>query len=137
MIHSLFEAPRNVKRLLTISYDLASILAAFYMATCLRLGVTIPVIGKNELFMLGMTSAISLLIFIRMGMYRAILRYLSAQAIITVAICVCVSGLILAVSSFFTYSVTPRSVPIIYTLILLILIGQQSVAYRSLACRSA
>ena len=131
MIHSLFEAPRNVKRLLTISYDLASILAAFYMATCLRLGVTIPVIGKNELFMLGMTSAISLLIFIRMGMYRAILRYLSAQAIITVAICVCVSGLILAVSSFFTYSVTPRSVPIIYTLILLILIGVPRMLVRS------
>jgi len=132
MIRSLFEAPRNIKRLLTISYDLTAILAAFYLASCLRLGVTIPSIGKNELIMLVMTGGISLLVFIRMGMYRAILRYLSAQAIITVAICVCVSGLILAVSSFFTYSVTPRSVPIIYTLILLIFIGVPRMLVRSI-----
>lgn len=131
MIRSLFEAPRNVKRFLTITYDLVSILAAFYLATCLRLGIAVPVIGKNELLMLAMTSGISLLVFIRMGMYRAILRYLSAQAIITVAICVCVSGLILAVSSFFTYSGTPRSVPIIYTLLLLILIGVPRMLVRS------
>lgn len=123
MIYSLFEAPRNVKRLLTITYDLASIFTAFYVAMCLRLGTMLPNIGEKELLMLAMTSGISLILFIRFGMYRAILRYLSAQAIITVAICVCVSGLILAVSSFFTYSVIPRSVPMIYTLLLLILIG--------------
>ncbi len=132
MIRSLFEAPRNIKRLLTIAYDLLSILVAFYLASCLRLGVPVPNIGKNELLMLGMTGGISLLVFVRMGMYRAILRYLSAQAIITVAICVCVSGLILAVSSFFTYSITPRSVPIIYTLLLLIFIGVPRMLVRSL-----
>lgn len=123
MIRSLFEAPRNIKRLLTIGYDLTSIFTAFYIAMCLRLGTMVPGIGLNELLMLVMTCGASLILFIKLGMYRAILRYLSAQAIITVAICVCVSGLVLAVLSFFTYSVIPRSVPIIYTLLLLILIG--------------
>lgn len=131
MIRSLFEAPRGVKRAITISYDLVCIFIAFYVAMCLRLGAVVPAIGNNELMMLAMTSGISLLVFIRMGMYRAILRYLSAQAIITVAICVCVSGLILAVSSFFTYSATPRSVPIIYTLLLLVLIGLPRMMVRS------
>lgn len=131
MIRSLFEAPRNIKRLLTISYDLASVLAAFYLASCLRLGVAVPNVGENELLMLAMTSVLSLLVFVRMGMYRAILRYLSAQAVVTVAICVCVSGLILAVSSFFTFSATPRSVPIIYTLLLLVLIGVPRMLVRS------
>jgi FlaA1/EpsC-like NDP-sugar epimerase len=131
MIRSLFEAPRGVKRAITISYDLVCVFIAFYVAMCLRLGAVVPTIGNNELMMLAMTSGISLLVFIRMGMYRAILRYLSAQAIITVAICVCVSGLILAVSSFFTYSATPRSVPIIYTLLLLVLIGLPRMMVRS------
>ena len=132
MIRGLFEAPRGVKRLITISYDFVAILIAFYVAKCLRLGLMNPAIGENELLMLAMTSGISLLIFIRMGMYRAILRYLSAHAIMTVAICVCMSGLILAVSSFFTYSATPRSVPIIYTLLLLLLIGLPRMLVRSL-----
>lgn len=132
MIRGLFEAPRGVKRLITISYDFVAILIAFYVAKCLRLGLMNPAIGENELLMLAMTSGISLFIFVRMGMYRAILRYLSAQAIMTVAICVCVSGLILSVSSFFTYSATPRSVPIIYTLLLLLLIGLPRMLVRSL-----
>lgn len=132
MIRGLFEAPRGVKRLITISYDFVAILIAFYVAKCLRLGLMNPAIGENELLMLAMTSGISLFIFVRMGMYRAILRYLSAQAIMTVAICVCVSGIILAVSSFFTYSATPRSVPIIYTLLLLLLIGLPRMLVRSL-----
>lgn len=131
MIRSLFEAPRAIKRLITISYDFVAILVAFCLAKCLRLGIMDPAIGKNELLMLAMTSSISLAIFIRMGMYRAILRYLSAQAIMTVAICVCVSGLILAVSSFFTYSATPRSVPIIYTVLLLLIIGLPRMLVRS------
>lgn len=131
MIRGLFEAPRGVKRLITISYDFVAILIAFYVAKCLRLGLMDPAIGKNELLMLAMTSGISLFIFVRMGMYRAILRYLSAQAIMTVAICVCVSGLVLAISSFFTYSATPRSVPIIYTLLLLLFIGLPRMLVRS------
>lgn len=131
MIRSLFEAPRNIKRLLTISYDLTAIFTAFYVAMCLRLGTMVPSIGEKELLMLMMTGAMSLILFIRFGMYRAILRYLSAQAIITVAICVCFSGLILAVSSFFTYSSIPRSVPIIFTLLLLILIGMPRMLVRS------
>lgn len=131
MIRSLFEAPRSIKRLLTISYDLLSISTAFFVAMCLRLGTMAPSIGQKELLMLAMTSGISLILFIRCGMYRAILRYLSAQAIITVAICVCISGLILAVSSFFTYSAIPRSVPMIYTLLLLVLIGMPRMLVRS------
>jgi len=131
MIRSLFDAPRHIKRILTISYDVISISAAFYLATCLRLGTMMPSIGQYEIIMLTMTTGISLLVFIRMGMYRAILRYLSAQAIITVGICVCISGLLLTLSSFFTHSTTPRSIPLIYTLLLFVLIGVPRMLVRS------
>ncbi len=131
MIRTLFESPRQVKRTISVVFDVASILIAFYLAMCLRLGNLFPVIGKHELFMLTITTLASLAVFVRMGMYRAILRYLSAQAIITVAICVCVSGLILALASFFTHSITPRSIPFIYTLLLFVLIGVPRMLVRS------
>jgi FlaA1/EpsC-like NDP-sugar epimerase len=131
MIRTLFESPRQIKRTISVVFDVASILIAFYLAMCLRLGTLFPVIGKHELFMLAITTLVSLAVFVRMGMYRAILRYLSAQAIITVAICVCVSGLILALASFFTHSITPRSIPFIYTLLLFVLIGVPRMLVRS------
>ncbi len=132
MIRTLFEAPRQIKRSITIIYDLSSISLAFYLASCLRLGSLTPPFGKQEIMMLSITSILSLVIFVRLGMYRAILRYLSAQAIITVAICVCVSGLVLTTSSFFTQTTMPRSVPLIYTLVLLILIGVPRMLVRSI-----
>lgn len=132
MIRTLFEAPRQVKRSITIIYDLTSISLAFYLASCLRLGSLTPPFGKQEITMLAITSIISLSIFVRLGMYRAILRYLSAQAIVTVAICVCASGLVLTTSSFFTQTTMPRSVPLIYTLVLLVLIGIPRMLVRSI-----
>ena len=132
MIRTLFEAPRQIKRSITIIYDLSAISLAFYLASCLRLGTLTPPFGKQEIMMLSITSILSLVIFVRLGMYRAILRYLSAQAIITVAICVCVSGLVLTTSSFFTQTTMPRSVPLIYTLVLLVLIGVPRMLVRSI-----
>ncbi len=132
MIRTLFESPRQVKRTVSVIFDATSISVAFYLAMCLRLGTLTPPVGKYELLMLAITTLVSLAVFVRMGMYRAILRYLSAQAIVTVAICVCVSGLILALSSFFTHSITPRSIPFIYTLLLFVLIGVPRMLVRSI-----
>lgn len=131
MIRTLFESPRQVKRAVSVVYDVASISVAFYLAMCLRLGTLIPPVEEHELIALAVTVFASLAVFIRLGMYRAILRYLSAQAIITVAICVCVSGVILALASFFTHSGTPRSIPFIYTLLLFVLIGVPRMLVRS------
>lgn len=131
MIRTLFEATRQTKRAISLVFDVISISFAFYLAMCLRLGTLVPPIGQHELSMLTITTLLSIAVFIRMGMYRAILRYLSAQAIITVAACVCISGLILAVASFFTYSSTPRSVPFLYTLLLFVFIGVPRMLVRS------
>ncbi|MES2675613.1 MAG: nucleoside-diphosphate sugar epimerase/dehydratase [Pseudomonadota bacterium] len=82
--------------------------------------------------MISSTAILSIFIFIRMGMYRAILRYMSTQAMITIVICACASGLILTAASFFTHSLTPRSVPFIYTLLLLLFIGTPRLLVRSI-----
>ncbi|MES2826462.1 MAG: nucleoside-diphosphate sugar epimerase/dehydratase [Pseudomonadota bacterium] len=132
MLPSLFESSRATKRLISLCFDALAILCAFYFASCMRLGTLIPPFGFNELLMISNTAVLSIIVFIRMGMYRAILRYMSTQAMITVVICVCVSGLILTAASFFTHSVTPRSVPFIYTLLLLIFIGTPRLLVRSI-----
>ncbi len=132
MLPSLFESSRATKRLFSLCFDTLAILCAFYFASCMRLGTLTPPLGFNELLMISNTAALSIIIFIRMGMYRAILRYMSTQAMITVVICVCASGLILTAASFFTHSLTPRSVPFIYTLLLLIFIGTPRLLVRSI-----
>ncbi len=132
MLPSLFESSRATKRLFSLLFDTFAIICAFYFASCMRLGTLTPPLGFNELLMIIITAVLSLTIFIRMGMYRAILRYMSTQAMVTIVVCVCASGLILTAASFFTLSVIPRSVPFIFTLLLLLFIGTPRLLVRSI-----
>jgi FlaA1/EpsC-like NDP-sugar epimerase len=77
----------------------------------------------------------TILIFIRLGFYRAIIRYISTKAAETIAIGVAFSSLTLfSVSQLFGLSI-PRSVPAIYALLAFILIGGVRFALRELVER--
>ena len=123
MFTKLFEASRPAKRLISLSYDALAITLGVYLSICLRLGTFEIVITLKELAALLITISSSLFIFIRMGMYRAILRYMTQPAIVTIAACVFLSGATLAISGFMTYSKIPRSVPFIYIALMILLIG--------------
>jgi FlaA1/EpsC-like NDP-sugar epimerase len=132
MLELLLESSRRTKRALSVAFDIVAIIFAFYFASCIRLGTFMPPIGSSELLMVGMTVVLSIFIFVRMGMYRAILRYMSTQAMVSLLLCACASGLLLTAVSFFTQSMTPRSVPLIYTVLLLIFIGTPRLLVRSI-----
>lgn len=123
MLTKLFDASRPAKRLISLCYDAFAITLGVYLAICLRLGTFDIEITSKELVALLITIASSLFIFIRMGMYRAILRYMTQPAIVTIVICVFLSGATLAISGFMTYSKIPRSVPFIYIALMILLIG--------------
>ena len=123
MLTKLFEASRPAKRLISLSYDTLAITLGVYFSICLRLGTFDIIITSKELAALLITIVSSLFIFVRMGMYRAILRYMTQPAIVTIVICVFLSGAALAISGFLTYSKIPRSVPFIYIALMILLIG--------------
>lgn len=132
MFQEIFESSRTTKRIISVLYDAFAITLALYLATSLRLGTMSPSMGSAELIMWTLTVTTSLAVFVRMGMYRAILRYMSATAMISIAISICISGLTLTAMSFFTHSSIPRSVPFIYTVIAFLLIGTPRLMVRSI-----
>lgn len=132
MLDALLESSRTTKRAVLLAYDTVAITLAFYIATSLRLGTFNIGISTNELVALGITIVVTLGIFIRLGMYRAILRYMGMPAMLTIIGSVCLSGIVLAVACFLTYSSTPRSVPFIYIMVSLVLIGGSRLLIRSI-----
>jgi FlaA1/EpsC-like NDP-sugar epimerase len=132
MLEALFESSRTTKRIISLCYDTFAIALAFYIATCMRLGTFSIPITQKELTAVAITIVITLALFTKMGMYRAILRYMTLPAMLTIVGCVCVSGLVLAMASFFTFSKVPRSVPFIYITTALLLIGTPRLLVRSL-----
>lgn len=123
MLKALFESKRSTKRVISVLYDAFAITLALYLAVGLRLGSFTFEVTNKELTSLGITIVVSVIVFIKLGLYRAILRYMAVPAMASIVTGVCISSLALAASSFFTHSFIPRSVPLIYISTALLLIG--------------
>ena len=114
---------RQVKRSITLLFDTVVIIATLWLSFSLRLGEFYwPTTGVGFLFLLAPFIAVPL--FIRLGLYRAIIRYLGFYSLWVVVKAVSLYALLLA---FFVLLVglehVPRSVHIINWFLVLLTIG--------------
>jgi len=118
---------RRQKRLLQVSFDVVLIWVSLWLAFVVRLGIeelANPVELYPWLFIAAPIVAIPL--FIRIGLYRAVMRYFGNDALIAIIKAVSLSSLILALIVYWYGSsnpVVPRSVIFNYWWLNLILIG--------------
>lgn len=131
MIRNFFEASRSTKRAISVIYDCLAILAAIYISTLLRYGFP-PEITQERLLCAATTLTVSIYLFVKLGLYRAILRYINHQALLAVIIGTGVSSITLAATSFFYSAAIPRSIPVIYFFIALLFTGLPRLAVRGL-----
>lgn len=126
--------PRRQKRLLQLLADTLLIWLALWFSFAVRLGdlqAAKPFAGHAWLFLLA--PAIALPIFIRMGMYRAVMRYVGNDALLTIAKAVSLSALVLALAVYWYRGPTalvPRSMVFNYWWLSLLLLGGLRLAMR-------
>lgn len=103
--------------------DAVLLVVALWAAFSLRLGeFYIPHIAMSGLFL--MAPLIAVPVFIRFGLYRAIVRYIGMRAIWTVIQAVSLYALVWAVLAFLSgVQVVPRSVTLINWIVAILLIG--------------
>ncbi len=119
--------PRRYKRIAQVVADIILIWAAIYLAFIVRLGLDSgidPLESFRWLFIAAPIIAIP--IFIYFGMYRAVIRYVGSEALVTISKAVTVSALVLGVTVYWyrdaPYTI-PRSLVVNYWWISLLLIG--------------
>lgn len=130
----LLSLPRRHKRILLVLTDIFLVWFALWMAFVVRLGLdemVNPLTQHVWLFVSAPVVAIPL--FIRFGMYRAVMRYFGNDALIAIIKAVTLSSLILGVLLYW-YSnhqnVVPRSIIFNYWWLSLIMIGGLRFAMR-------
>ncbi len=122
---------RPIKYFIQLCVDIALIALSFILAMALRLDSFSFVYDPNVWVALFVVFPGTLLVFVRMGFYRAVVRYISAKAIETIAIGCLFSALALfAVSQVFGLPI-PRSVPAIFALLAFVSIGGVRFALRA------
>ncbi|GAB3098961.1 polysaccharide biosynthesis protein [Aestuariicella hydrocarbonica] len=132
MIHQLLESSRPTKRVISVIYDTLALCLSLYIAWALRLGKLAIDPTQKDLVCLGITVFVSIYAFVRLGLYRAILRYMAQDAVVSIASGLLISSLTLAASDFFLSASIPRSVPVIYLLLATFLIGLPRLMVRNI-----
>ena len=132
MINILLDSSRNMKRTVALCYDLLAIPVAIYLAISLRYGYMPPPIDYGVIFSTLITTLVTATVFVRLGLYRAVVRFMTAQAFSALTFGVFISALTLATSSFLLNANYPRSSIVIYLFTAFSLLGTPRLFIRSL-----
>ena len=132
----IWQLSRTNKRIVSVLIDIILIFMAFHLAILVRSG------GSNYFdypAVWGIQVAVTIVtiaVFARLGLYRAVLRYLTFQALFVVAAGAVISATLVAALSFYMSDPFPRTVPIIYGAFLALFCGGPRVIVRSLIAQS-
>ncbi|EOK5971813.1 polysaccharide biosynthesis protein [Vibrio parahaemolyticus] len=132
----IWQLSRTNKRIVSVLIDIMLIFMAFHLAILVRSGetnyFTYPAVWGIQIAVTIVTIAV----FARLGLYRAVLRYLTFQALFVVTAGAVISATLVAALSFYMSDPFPRTVPIIYGAFLALFCGGPRVIVRSLIAQS-
>lgn len=127
----MIELPRNIKQTFLLLMDMFFVTGAMWAAVALRMGGENFHLGAVEAFCALFTVLFSAIIFLRLGLYRAVIRFMGQQAIWAVITAVSYSTFLLGALILFSQAEVPRSMPLYYWAICLLLIGGTRLSVRA------
>ncbi len=126
---------RFQKRLVSVAADCLALFFALYAAFSLRLDQQLWVPSQEHIVISGLTVFFTIGVFIRLGLYRAVVRYLSDRAFITIISGVFISSVTLILLGYWLHVLVPRSVPVIYGALAFIFVSGTRMTVRMLVNR--
>lgn len=133
VISLFFDMPRTLKRGITLLVDIAFTTSALFLAFYVRIGEAATRYFDSEMFLLiALLVPFTILVWIKLGLYRAIIRYLDVKVLSTILWGSAASVFLLVSLSFILRAELPRSIPFIYFTLVLILVGGSRLLVRGL-----
>lgn len=122
MLNTILSLPRSIKRVISIIIDILFIVGSYFLALGIRLNFYEEVIKTDNWYIVLCVSVISILAFIRLGLYRAVLRFITIKftqvAIVGTALS---TAALLLVTFAFQFNL-PRTVLFLYFVFLSIFV---------------
>ncbi|WJG10410.1 nucleoside-diphosphate sugar epimerase/dehydratase [Aliiglaciecola sp. LCG003] len=126
----LFRLPRAQKRVVSVAIDTLIIIVSFFGALAVRLDSFAVVFDSRYWLFLPIICTASIFVFAKLGLYRAVLRYLGLQALTAIVSGVVISTLTIVLTAYYGGLSLPRTVPIIYAAFAMVFIGGARVMVR-------
>lgn len=135
MFQKFLNLPRFYKRVISVAADVIALFFALWASFSLRFDQQLWIPSKEQLVVSGLTVVFTIGLFVRLGLYRAVVRYLSDRAFLTVVGGVVASALALILLGYWLEVLVPRSVPIIYAALAFIFVSGSRMGVRMLVMR--
>ncbi|NOI68635.1 nucleoside-diphosphate sugar epimerase/dehydratase [Vibrio sp. 99-8-1] len=120
-LDSIFSLPRLYKRIIYLIIDAVFIFISLSAAYWTQAGDIDLISYSNVVYVIAATLVVTLFTFSRLGLYRAILRYLTFHVLLIVCIGTLVSAVLVGWLAYYLDVPVPRSVPFIYGVYLCLL----------------
>jgi FlaA1/EpsC-like NDP-sugar epimerase len=124
--NALIDMPRRNKQALLLAGDAVLLIASLWAAYALRLGEIFQP-NRPQLVLMVIAPLLAMPVFLKMGLYRSVIRYLGEQALWSVVKAMSLAALLWAGLAFMTQMTggqgVPRAVPLLYWLIGTVLVA--------------
>jgi len=122
-LQTLFDLSRTQKRILQVATDTLLLSGSFAAAMLLRTESLEFVSDYKVWAALVAALPVTLILFVKLGFYRAIIRYMGLKALITIVNGVVASALVLSVMTIWLDLPVPAAVPALYAVLAMCTVG--------------
>jgi FlaA1/EpsC-like NDP-sugar epimerase len=131
VMHFLFTLNRTHKRIISMMVDFLLLLIAFGFALLARLDSLELLTDMNYWLLATISCSLSIVAFINLNLYRAVFRYMELQTLTAILLGVFASSVAFVIVSYYLQIFLPRTVPFIYTVFAVALVGGYRAVFRS------
>lgn len=114
---------RSEKRWVAIAFDVLALIFSYFFALAVRYEHVYWPQDPNMVWALAIAVPVSILLFVRFGLYRAVVRYMALSGLVVILLGVLSSAVTLSLAVFALQVNLPASVVISYALMSLVLVG--------------
>ena len=131
-LDSLLALPRNAKKFFFVVHDTVIIFFSFWFSLSLKPAYSQEWLNIGNWLIFFITTLLTIALFVRLGLYRAVTRFIGAKVMSTAAIGTLFSTLIMGIGLLIADQEAHFLVMLIYFLLMLVLIGGSRFVLRTL-----
>ena len=131
-LDSLLALPRNIKKIIFVIHDAVVIFVAFWFAQNLKASYSQEWSSPANWLAFAATAILTILVFTRLGLYRAVTRYVSTKVLTTTVLGSAISGVLFFLSVLLFEQRLRLALPVAYFLMLVVLISGSRIILRTM-----
>ena len=131
-LETLLSLPRNVKKTFFVIHDVLMIFIAFWFAQSLRVQYSDEWASMANWLAFGSTAFLTIALFVRLGLYRAVTRFVSTRVLTAAAFGSLISAVLFCLTTLVFERKLHLALPVVYFLLLVVCITSSRMILRAI-----